>query len=350
MPATIHRDQRWAALLQALPVDGKVKEGRTVAELRELVGSAYKDCVSEKAKIRALQRDLKDLLAENEVVTKALPRRGETLFYWRSRNAVPKFRKPNLVGLLDDLLDLSIPEDIARDTVQRVQRPDSLFDLPSTQFVTVSDSVRLTPMADPDATIKGEIIAALRKRRVLKVSYQKLGEDTPSERRLHALGIMQRGPQLYLIAYDEIKLKLPKPPEQMYLLQRFYDALVLDDPVRLPAGADLRELAKQRSLADFVQDPTPVQVKLKVRDYVCRLLAYSRLAPDQTMDATDEDGWAIVTATLPLSGTLYRWVLGFGDKVEVLAPESLRRTVASQAEAVAEIYADPDDEDDSESA
>jgi hypothetical protein len=40
------------------------------------------------------------------------------------------------------------------------------------------------------------------------------------------------------------------------------------------------------------------------------------------------------------SGTLYRWLLGFGDKVEVLKPESSRSAIAWQASSVTEYYKD----------
>ncbi len=57
---------------------------------------------------------------------------------------------------------------------------------------------------------------------------------------------------------------------------------------------------------------------------------------------------AIVTAKLMQSGTLYRWLLGFGDKVEVLAPESLRRAIAWQAYSVTDYYEDIYEEADDE--
>lgn len=345
MPATIHRNQRCNAVLAALPIDGKTKEGRTVAELLQLVGNHYKDCATEKARTRALQRDLKELASSEEVVTREIPGEGTKLYHWRAKHASRSFKKPFLRNLFQELRDLGIDDDLAADTVRRVQQPGSFFDLPAAQFIAVPDTIRLTPTAAPDETIRQEIIAALRKRRVLKASYQKLGEGSPSERLLHLIGVLQRGPQFYVIAYDEAKLALPQPPPQMYLLQRFADAVVLDDPARPPTNASLQDIAIQRSLADFVRDPEPVEVKLKVRDYVRRLLASNRLSRDQTIEPADEEDCAIVTARLPLSGTLYRWVLGFGDKVEVLVPESLRRTVASQAEAVADLYAEADDED-----
>jgi proteasome accessory factor B len=48
---------------------------------------------------------------------------------------------------------------------------------------------------------------------------------------------------------------------------------------------------------------------------------------------------------VPLADEMIRWILGFGDQVEVLEPASLRRAVRDKAEQIARIHANPTHED-----
>ncbi len=82
-------------------------------------------------------------------------------------------------------------------------------------------------------------------------------------------------------------------------------------------------------------------VKLRVWGYVRELLKENTLSVDQYLspDPDDKDA-ALVSATVIQSGTLYRWLLGFGDKLEVLAPSRLRATLAGQAAETTEFYGD----------
>lgn len=340
MVSSIHRQHRCQAILLALPTDGSGKPGQTTEALLEILGAQYADCASQKAQRRAIQRDLQDLCNDGAAVSERPSGEGTTLRYWRTASAPPSLKKAHLADLYTDLVARGIPPDLAAEVVRRVQHPASFFDLPATQFIAVPDSVRLSPLRPPDEAIKGEILIALREKRVLKASYQKLEESEPSERRLHLVGIVQRGAQHYVIGYDERDLATDERPVKMYLLSRFADALALEDRASLPSGPSLAELALTKGIADFQRDPKPVRVQIKVRGYVRRLLSDTCLSQDQTVKATRDPDCAIVTATLPLSGTLYRWLLGFGDKVEVLTPKSLRRVVASQAKAVTAHYDD----------
>lgn len=339
LATTIHRQQRCQALLVALPIYGSGRSGRTVEELLELLADGYRDCASLRAKIRAMQRDLRELTENDEIVTERPPRAGMTLYHWRARPAMPSFKNVHLNNLYADLVTRNIDTELAADFVRRVQHPALFFGLPSEQFLAVPDTVRLQPMRPPDDTIRNEIMIALRERRVLSASYKKLDATEPTPRKLHLVGILQRGPQYYVVGYDDAKLVNPDPPVQMYLLQRFHDAVALEDPANPPAGVSLQELALKKGLADFARDAEPTEVQLKVRGYVRSLLEDTRLSDDQTITPTVDKDCVIVTASVLLSGTLYRWILGFGDKVEVLAPLSLRRTIVSQARAIVGIYA-----------
>ena len=103
--------------------------------------------------------------------------------------------------------------------------------------------------------------------------------------------------------------------------------------------------------ADFVYNPQKQQIKLYVYGYLMRLLKENNISDDQRFEEfiSDEDyePYAIVTVSIIISGTLLRWLLSFGNNVEVVEPESLRRIVAEQASDMTDYYEDiySDDED-----
>ncbi|NLU31039.1 MAG: YafY family transcriptional regulator [Clostridiaceae bacterium] len=53
---------------------------------------------------------------------------------------------------------------------------------------------------------------------------------------------------------------------------------------------------------------------------------------------TDPDGRLKVTFQMKIDGWLYGFLLGFGDKIEVLEPVELRNTIKNMAESISRIY------------
>mgnify|MGYP001765784136 CR=1 FL=1 len=52
----------------------------------------------------------------------------------------------------------------------------------------------------------------------------------------------------------------------------------------------------------------------------------------------ESDFTARVTANVPMTGQLFRWLLGYGDNLKVLKPEALARALATQSAKVAALY------------
>ena len=224
---SIHRQTRCQALLLSLPNHNSAKPGKSMRELLVSLAGHYGECKSESARIRALQSDLKQLRDQNEITCDPPSGEGTTRRYRRALQETLPTGNINLDELYQDLVQRGISADLAADFVQRVQHPTTYFDLPPEQFVSVPDTVRLNPVRPPDPTIQAEILKALREKRMLKAAYRKPESDQASDRRLHPLGIVLRGPQHYLIAYDEKDLGQDSPPAKMFLIHRLEDAAVL---------------------------------------------------------------------------------------------------------------------------
>lgn len=345
-----HRSRRCAAICQLLPPAESKQSGFSAKELLQKLCDEYFDNGSETARLRALQRDLKQLLDDDSIVRAPNSGEGKTLRYKCAQQEEFVPDNPNLRELKTNLHQLGLSTRLIEDILLRVREPDSFFDLPMRQFLTAPDTVLLSPAEKTDKILQSEIVKALRHNWVMKASYRSSNDTKARDRKLHLVGVIRRGAQFYFVAYDDEDLTGGNPATKLYKLQRLEDALALEGvnshPLPKPT---LEELALKYRIAEFAYDTKPVLLKLRVWGYVRRLLEDNRLSPDQSIrvDPDDEEA-VIVTATVIQSGTLFRWLLGFGDKVEVLEPFDLRATVAWQAAGITDFYEDIYDEEENE--
>lgn len=349
---SIHRQNRCQAIILALPPHESAKDGKTMRELLPLVAHHYGECKTEEARVRSLQNDLQSLCKEGDIVGQAVPGERTAKRYRRAPQERLLSGNVNLNDLYADLLQRGVPPELASDLVQRMEQtphPRSYLDLPPAQLISVPDTVRLSPKHPPDVTLQAEIVTALHRQCVLNASYRKPGSAHAGARRLHPLGVLLRGPQHYLIAYDEKDLNQPNPPAKMFAIHRLEDVAALTDtPARIPPGASLAGQVREPGYGDFARSSRTVTLKLRVWDYVMQLLEDHRIDPNQTFKRAKNGESATVTAKVVPSGTLFRWLLGFGDKVEVLAPAALRSAIAWQAASATEYYEDMYEAEDGE--
>jgi predicted DNA-binding transcriptional regulator YafY len=82
-----------------------------------------------------------------------------------------------------------------------------------------------------------------------------------------------------------------------------------------------------------------LQLKLALDAYTAQHLLESPIAEDQHSQIL-ADGRIQLTATVGDSQQLTWWLLGFGDKVEVIAPKALRQRIAEHANNLSQRYGD----------
>lgn len=201
------------------------------------------------------------------------------------------------------------------------------------------NKVRTVPPMQPlippeiDEEIMSTVSTALLHEHQLEIQYRRKGEKQAKRYQLHPLALVQRGSVLYLYArlFDH-------PNARILALHRIEQASVLDDqPAVAPAGFDLDELVAAGSL-DFGRG-TQIAVKLRFHDGKGEHLHETRLSVDQTIEAGEPaSGVLMVNATVADTPQLRWWLLGFGDGVEVLAPESLRHELSDTAARMAARY------------
>lgn len=119
-------------------------------------------------------------------------------------------------------------------------------------------------------------------------------------------------------------------------LHCFVSVRTVVDDIPVPAGYDVNSVEVRRSLLGL-QSEAPVAVKLRQGDELYECLSENPLTEDQHLSAESTGSW-IMSGTLFLSQGLTFWLLGQGDRLEVLEPLSLRGEVAAIATRMAVLY------------
>lgn len=119
----------------------------------------------------------------------------------------------------------------------------------------------------------------------------------------------------------------------LLLLHRILDVNPTDTPATVPEGFDLEEYTRELSF------PIGDDIKLKVLFYDQADIDRIRETPiseDQKI-IEKKEGWQL-QATIGNSYQLRWWLRGYGDRLEVLGPKSLRQEFADAALATAKRY------------
>jgi predicted DNA-binding transcriptional regulator YafY len=171
--------------------------------------------------------------------------------------------------------------------------------------------------------------------RRLRLSYRRAGADSPSERVLDTYGLVSKAGIWYLIAGD-------RGEPRLYRVSRVEAAEVTEETAVRPAGLDLDDLWQQ--LRRRVEERGPgVEIELRVRrersEMLLRLARSQLTGQADPTPASDPDGWIHHRLRLVAEAAAQGLLLGFGTDVEVLAPASLRTSMAATAGAIASLYA-----------
>ena len=195
---------------------------------------------------------------------------------------------------------------------------------------TVNPTMPMIPPAI-DSTVLATVQDALLADLQIDVDYQAMRDEESKIRRLHPLGMVNRGTVTYLIAYtsehDDVRL---------YALHRIRNATRTSDAVKRPANFVLDEYIRAGGL--HFGSGKCIRLNLWVSHGLARLLEETPMSEDQQLMA-EEDGDRIkLTATVVDSWQLTWWLMSQGPSIEVVAPIALRRKIGGLLAEAANRY------------
>lgn len=176
------------------------------------------------------------------------------------------------------------------------------------------------------------VTEAWAKNRSLRLSYRSAGKARPKDVVVdpYFLEPSAAGFSTYLIGFS-------RTHEQMrtFKIERIVSAEMLPQHFQVPDGLDVDTLL---SSAWGIIWGEGTQVRLRFKAAVAWRVKESRWHPSQEIEEL-EDGGCLLTISVASLMELGRWVRGWGDTVEVLAPPELRQELREESLRLARQYA-----------
>ena len=171
-----------------------------------------------------------------------------------------------------------------------------------------------------------------------------------AERELHPFAIVLRSPKIYLLAVDDHVIRRIRPADLIpaqFLCARITDAKVSDKPNLVPddfsAEKYIQEIGLDGDADDWGSSGRGFKLVLRVFDAAAdNLLADLETFPlskDQSIEKEKGTNNYLLTARR-VRGThqLIEWILGREERVEVLAPTTLRSYIVDRLDAIRARY------------
>ncbi|MBL1321963.1 MAG: WYL domain-containing protein [Methylophaga sp.] len=186
------------------------------------------------------------------------------------------------------------------------------------------------PEINPD--VQRIVYQALLEEKPLKASYQPRGAESVKKYLMHPLGIVSRVGVIYLICtlwdYDDVK---------QFALHRFSHAEIIDDPINIHKNFSLTDYIEQDKEFAYKIEDKSIQLKVLFEAGTAAHLAETPLSENQTLTPQD-DGRILLEVEIMRTLELRWWLLGFGNDVEIIKPESMRETFKNIANQQSKIY------------
>lgn len=183
---------------------------------------------------------------------------------------------------------------------------------------TVSPAFPLIPPTI-DPVVFETVQEALLADEQIDVEYRGMGSDESKQKRLHPLGMVNRGPVTYLVATT-----FDYPDVRLYAVHRMTSATRTWETIKRPAGFDLDAYIQAGGL-HFGNGKT-IRLTAWVSDGLARILEETPMSEDQVLKPDGDD--LKLTATIMDSWQLTWWLMAQGDDIEVVSPISLRKKIA----------------------
>lgn len=166
----------------------------------------------------------------------------------------------------------------------------------------------------------------------IRITYEALNADRPSERVVRPYGLAYRGTGLYLIGHCELRRDI-----RTFRVNRILAAEVLPDRFERPGDFDLEGYL---TLVWGIEDGPQLPIRVRFSPPVARLATETVWHPTQQIES-EPDGSVILSMQTRGMNEIARWLAGYGGSVEVLGPAELRQAVQALGQGIVDRYGGP---------
>jgi predicted DNA-binding transcriptional regulator YafY len=195
------------------------------------------------------------------------------------------------------------------------------------------DWMQKLPKDEKHLRILATVAEAWVSQRQLKITYRPLVAQKAMERVIEPYYIEPAAPghASYVIGYCHLKDSI-----RTFKIERIEAAELTDEPYVIPPDFDANEYLG--SSWGIVVEEEVKTIRLRIEDpEIMRIMSETVWHPSQVLEK-QKDGSMIMTLKVTDTYELLSWILGWGEKVEVLEPPEIRQAVIETAEAVLDAY------------
>jgi len=169
--------------------------------------------------------------------------------------------------------------------------------------------------------------------RRLRIAYRSLPAEKATERVIEPYYIQPAAPghASYVIGYCHLKNAI-----RTFKIERIESAELTDEHYMIPADFDANEFFGSSWGIVVEGEVKTVRLRIEDRDII-RIMQETIWHPSQVLEK-QKDGSVIMTLRVTDTVDLYTWILGWGEKIEVLEPKGLREEVMGTAKKMVKIY------------
>jgi len=194
------------------------------------------------------------------------------------------------------------------------------------------DWMRNLPKSEVYLSVLAKLAEAWTSQRRAKITYRSLPAAKAAERIIEPYFIEPAAPghSSYVIAYCHRAREL-----RIFKVERIEAIELTGETYTIPADFDANRYFS--AAWGIVVEGEGQTVRLKFSLEIARLMEETIWHPSQVLEK-QADGSVIMTLKVFNTYELVTWILGWGEKVEVLEPAELRKEVLQTAKAMVKIY------------
>ncbi|MGQ9545542.1 MAG: helix-turn-helix transcriptional regulator [Dehalococcoidia bacterium] len=169
--------------------------------------------------------------------------------------------------------------------------------------------------------------------RRLKIAYRSLLAEEPVERIIEPYYVEPAAPEhdSYVIGYCQLRKEI-----RTFKMTRIEVAELTSEPYTIPPDFDASKFFG--SSWRVMVGGEAKRIKLKVVDpEIMRIMEETVWHPSQVLEM-HKDGSMVMTLKVSPTVDFYSWILGWGEKIEVLEPKEVREVVMSTAKKMVKVY------------
>ena len=200
------------------------------------------------------------------------------------------------------------------------------------QIQNTMEWMQKLPMDEHYLRVLGTLSGAWVRQRTVKMEYHTLGDEKSTDRHVDPYFIepAAAGHSSYVIAYCHRTKEI-----RTFKIERIKSIEMTSESYVIPPDFDANAyLASAWGIEAGGEVET---VRLKFKPDVARIMEETIYHPSQALKRQG-DGSIIMTLKVATSAELCFWILGWGEKVEVLEPGVLRHEITRTAMAMVEMY------------